>query len=184
MFLIGYWLYIDGVDTIVRMAAAYGLSIGLNQNHIIQALLLTQFVGVPAALLFGKIGQSIGPRSGILICIAVYVLATIGAAFISSGRDFFILAATIGLVQGGIQALSRSYYARLIPENKAAEFFGFYNMLGKFAAVLGPLLMGSVGLWTKNPRASIVVLTVLFLVGALFLMLVDEEKGREDALKI
>lgn len=184
VFLIGYWLYIDGVDTIVRMAAAYGLAIGLSQNHIIQALLLTQFVGVPAALLFGRIGQSIGPRPGILICIAIYVLATIGAAFISSGRDFFILAVTIGLVQGGIQALSRSYYAQLIPENKAAEFFGFYNMVGKFAAVLGPLLMGLVGLWTKSPRASIVAVTVLFLVGALFLMLVDEEKGREDALNI
>ncbi len=184
LFLIGYWLYIDGVDTIVRMAAAYGLSIGLNQNQIVQALLLTQFVGVPAALFFGRIARSIGPRSSILICIGVYVLATIGAAFISSGRDFFVLAVTIGLVQGGIQALSRSYFARLIPENKAAQFFGFYNMLGKFAAVLGPLLMGSIGLWTDSPRTSIVAVTLLFFAGAFFLMLVDEEKGKAAALKL
>ncbi len=181
LFLVGYWLYIDGVDTIVRMAGIWGISIGLDQQDIVLALLLTQFVGFPAALLFGTIGQSIGPRPAILICIAVYIIATIGAAFISSGRDFFVLAIVIGLVQGGVQALSRSYYARLIPEDKSGEFFGFYNMLGKFAAVLGPILMGLVALWTNNPRVSIVALALLFLAGACFLMLVDESKGREDA---
>ena len=182
LFLVGYWLYIDGVDTIVRMAGIWGISIGLDQQDIVLALLLTQFVGFPAALLFGKIGQSIGPRPAILICIAVYIIATMGATFISSGRDFFVLAIVIGLVQGGVQALSRSYYARLIPEDKSGEFFGFYNMLGKFAAVLGPILMGLVALWTNNPRVSIVALALLFLAGACFLMLVDERKGREDAL--
>ena len=182
LFLVGYWLYIDGVDTIVRMAGIWGISIGLDQQDIVLALLLTQFVGFPAALLFGKIGQSIGPRPAILICIAVYIIATMGATFISSGRDFFVLAIVIGLVQGGVQALSRSYYARLIPEDKSGEFFGFYNMLGKFAAVLGPILMGLVALWTNNPRVSIVALALLFLAGACFLMLVDERKGGEDAL--
>ncbi len=121
LFLIGYWLYIDGVDTIVRMAGIWAISIGLDRQDIVQALLLTQFVGFPAALLFGKIGQSIGPRPAILICIAVYVVTTIGATFISSGRDFFLLAIMIGLVQGGIQALSRSYYSRLIPEDKVCR---------------------------------------------------------------
>ena len=176
LFLIGYWLYIDGVDTIVRMAGIWAISIGLDRQDIVQALLLTQFVGFPAALLFGKIGQSIGPRPAILICIAVYVVTTIGATFISSGRDFFLLAIMIGLVQGGIQALSRSYYSRLIPEDKSAEFFGFYNMLGKFAAVLGPILMGLVSLWTDNPRISIAAIALLFLAGGCFLMLVDEER--------
>ena len=176
LFLIGYWLYIDGVDTIVRMAGIWAISIGLDRQDIVQALLLTQFVGFPAALLFGKIGQAIGPRPAILICIAVYVVTTIGATFISSGRDFFLLAIMIGLVQGGIQALSRSYYSRLIPEDKSAEFFGFYNMLGKFAAVLGPILMGLVSLWTDNPRVSIAAIALLFLAGGCFLMLVDEER--------
>ncbi len=175
LFLVGYWLYIDGVDTIVRMVGIWAISIGLDQQDILQALLLTQFVGFPAALFFGKIGQSIGPRPAILICIAVYVVTTIGATFISSGRDFFILAAMIGLVQGGLQALSRSYYSRLIPEDKSAEFFGFYNMLGKFAAVLGPILMGLVSLWTDSPRVSIAAVALLFLTGACFLMLVDED---------
>ncbi len=184
LFLVGYWLYMDGVDTIVRMAGIWGLSIGLDPQDIVLALLLTQFVGFPAALFFGKIGQSIGPRPAILICIAVYIITTIGAAFISKGRDFFVLATMIGLVQGGIQALSRSYYARMIPEDRSAEFFGFYNMLGKFAAVLGPILMGLVALWTNSPRASIAAVALLFLAGACFLMLVDENKGREDALRI
>ena len=136
----------------------------------------------PQRFFFGKIGQSIGPRPAILICIGVYIIATIGAAFISNGRDFFVLATMIGLVQGGVQALSRSYYARMIPEDKSAEFFGFYNMLGKFAAVLGPILMGLVALWTDSPRVSIVAVALLFLAGACFLMLVDEKKGREEAL--
>ena len=184
LFLIGYWLYIDGVDTIVRMAGIWAISIGLGQQDIFQALLLIQFVGFPAALLFGKIGQSIGARPAILICIAVYVVVTIGAAFISSSRDFFVLAILIGLVQGGIQALSRSYYSRLIPEDKSAEFFGFYNMMGKFAAVLGPLLMGLVSLWTDNPRVSITAVALLFVAGACFLMLVDENKGSEDPFGI
>ena len=179
LFLVGYWLYIDGVDTIVRMAGIWAISIGLDQQDIVRALLLTQFVGFPAALLFGKIGRSIGPRPAILICIAVYVLTTIGATFIVSGRDFFVLAIMIGLVQGGIQALSRSYYSRLIPEDRSAEFFGFYNMLGKFAAVLGPLLMGLVSLWTNSPRVSIAAVALLFVAGAPFLMLVDEGKGSE-----
>ena len=183
-FLIGYWFYIDGVGTIVRMASAYGLSIGLSQIHIVQALLLTQIVGVPASLFFGKIGQLIGVRPGILICIGVYVLTTIRAAFITSRGGFLVLAASIGLVQGGIQALSRSYYVHLIPEKKAAEFFGFYNMVGKFAAVLGPLLMGSLGLWTNSPRFSILAVTLLFLIGAVFLMLVDEGKNGRNVISV
>ena len=184
LFLAAYWLYIDGVDTIVRMAGVWAISIGLDRNDFIQALLLTQFVGFPAALLVGKIGRSIGPRPTILICIAVYVVITIGAVFISSGRDFFVLAIMIGLVQGGIQALSRSYYSRLIPEDKSAEFFGFYNMLGKSAAVLGPMMMGLVSLWTDSPRVSIAAVALLFVGGACLLMLVDEGKGKEDALGI
>ena len=184
LFLVGYWLYIDGVDTIVRMAGIWGVSIGLERKDIVLALLLTQFVGFPAALLFGKIGQSMGPRPAILVCIGVYFIATIAAAFISRGRDFFLLAALIGLVQGGIQALSRSYYARLIPENRSAEFFGFYNMLGKFAAVFGPILMGLVSLWTNSPRVSIVAVAFLFLAGACCLMLVDEGEGKEAALRM
>ncbi len=165
LFLIAYWLYIDGVDTVVRMAVDYGLSLGLAQQHLISALLITQFVGFPAALAFGRLGKRLGPRAGIFIALGVYVLATIGAYFMRSSTDFYLLAVAVGLVQGGIQALSRSYYARLIPPGQSAEFFGFYNMLGKFAALFGPLLVGSVGLATGDPRVGMLSLLLLFVGG-------------------
>ena len=165
MFLVAYWLYIDGVDTIVRMAVDYGLAIGLDANDLILALLLTQFVGFPAALVFGRIGQHLGAKSGIQIALGVYVLVTLYAYFMDSSTEFYALAVVIGLVQGGIQALSRSLYSRLIPPGRSAEFFGFYNMLGKFAAVLGPLLVGVAAVFSDDPRVGIVSVVVLFLVG-------------------
>ncbi len=180
-FLLAYWLYIDGVDTIVRMAVDYGLTLGFDANSLMVALLVTQFVGFPAALAFGKLGEWLGTRFGIFIAIGVYVLITVWAYFIRHPWEFYVLAGVIGLVQGGIQALSRSFYARLIPKEKAGEFFGFYNMLGKFAAVIGPVLMGWVGLLTGSTRLSILALLVLFLGGALLLIRVDETKGRQMA---
>lgn len=184
VFLLAYWLYIDGVDTIVRMAVDYGISIGLDQEGVILALLLTQFVGVPSALFFGKLGEWIGPKVGIFICLGGYILATLGASFISTVNHFFLLAVLIGLVQGGIQSLSRSYYVRLIPANRVAEFFGFYNMLGKFAAVIGPILIGVLGLLTGNPRISILSITILFVLGGVLLARVDEKQGYKEALRM
>ncbi|MDH5660328.1 MAG: MFS transporter, partial [Gammaproteobacteria bacterium] len=141
IFLCAYWLYIDGVDTIVRMAVDYGMSLGFDSGNLITALLITQFVGFPAAIGFGYLAHYIGAKRGILIGIAVYLFVTVWATQIEVVSEFYMLAIIIGLVQGGVQALSRSFYARIIPENCAAEFFGFYNMLGKFAAVLGPIMM-------------------------------------------
>lgn len=173
LFLVAYWLYIDGVDTIVRMAVDYGLAIGLEQTHLIGALLITQFVGFPAALAFGWLGQQIGAKRGIFIAIGVYVAVTLWAVLIEETWEFYLLAACIGLVQGGIQALSRSLYARLIPTDKAAEFFGFYNMLGKFAALLGPLMVGVVSVATDSHRAGMLSLILLFVAGAWLLSRVD-----------
>ncbi len=173
LFLLAYWFYIDGVDTIVRMAVDYGLSIGLQQGDLITALLITQFVGFPAAIGFAFLAQRIGARNGIFLALAVYIIATIAAFFIQSSQEFYALAATIGLVQGGVQALSRSLYARMIPPHKAAEFFGFYNMLGKFAAVMGPLLVGSVSVLTGSHRWGLVSVVVLFVIGAALLARVD-----------
>lgn len=181
VFLLAYWLYIDGVDTIIRMAVDYGLSIGLEEKHLIGALLLTQFIGFPAAIIFGTLGERLGPKRGILLGIAVYIGVTVWAAQMESASEFYALAATVGLVQGGVQALSRSLYARLIPEASATEFFGFYNMLGKFAAVLGPTLVGFVGVATGSPRASILAVLVLFVSGAVLLTRVDVEAGRRAA---
>jgi UMF1 family MFS transporter len=175
LFLLAYWLYIDGVDTIIRMAVDYGMALGFGRNGLILALLITQFVGFPAAIAFGRIGARLGAKTGILIGIGVYVGVTVWAYLMDSSWEFYALAITIGLVQGGVQALSRSYYARLIPAEKSAEFFGFYNMLGKFAAVVGPALMGFVGVVTGNPRLAILSIVVLFLAGGTLLVFVKRQ---------
>jgi len=169
IFLLAYWFYIDGVDTIVRMAVDYGLALGFDANSLIVALLIVQFVGFPAAIVFGMLGERIGAKAGIQIAIVVYILVTIFAYHMDSSGEFYVLAIVIGLVQGGIQALSRSFYSRLIPQDRAAEFFGFYNMLGKFAAVIGPLMVGWVGVLSGDPRLGILSVALLFIVGGLVL---------------
>ena len=169
LFLVAYWLYIDGVDTIVRMAVDYGLSLGFDQNSLITALLITQFTGFPAALAFGWFGGRYGPKTGIFIGLAVYIVVTVWASVMDSVVEFYYLAFLIGLAQGGIQALSRSLYARMIPAGRSAEFFGFYNMLGKFAAIIGPVMIGWVGVMSGNPRTGILSLLILFVVGGVIL---------------
>ncbi len=184
LFLAGYWLYIDGVDTIVRMAVDYGLSLGFDGNSLVVALLITQFVGFPCALAFGKLGERIGAKSGIFIGLAVYIAVTFWGFFMDRVEEFYVLAVAIGLVQGGVQSLSRSLYAQIIPGDRSAEFFGFYNMLGKFAAVLGPALMGWVGLMFGNPRYAILAVVVLFVAGAALLAMVDPAEGRRMARQL
>ena len=199
LFLVAYWFYIDGVDTIIRMAVDYGMSLGFASNDLILALLITQFVGFPSAIVFGRLGQKWSVRKSIYLAIAIYIGVTIWGTMMTQKHEFYILAVVIGLVQGGIQALSRSYYSRLIPKNKAAEYYGFYNMLGKFAAILGPLLIGVVGLITRQilmpdsptPEQIVAVgrmasrwgigsILILFFIGAFLFHLVDEEKGRRE----
>jgi UMF1 family MFS transporter len=181
LFLIAYWLYIDGVDTVVRMAVDFGLALGFEAGDLLAALLLTQFVGFPAALLFGRIGDRLGARQGILLAIVVYILVVFWAWRMTESWEFYALAVAVGLVQGGIQALSRALYARMIPTSRAAEFFGFYNMMGKFAVVLGPLLVGAVGQASGDPRAGMLSLLLLFGSGALLLLKVDVRRGIADA---
>ena len=168
-FLLAYWMYIDGVNTIIKMAVDYGLSLGFPQQSLIAALLITQFVAFPAALAFGWIGSKIGARNGIFIAIAIYSAATVAAYWMQDITHFYLLAGTIGLVQGGIQSLSRSYFAALVPPGKQGEFFGFYNMMGKFAAVLGPLMVGVTALVTDDTRNGMLSIIVLFAGGALLL---------------
>lgn len=169
LFLLGYWFYIDGVHTIVRMAVDYGISLGFPSSSLIMALLLTQFVGFPAAILFGRIGERFGARTGIFIAIGVYMGICLWGYRLTHLWEFYALATAIGLVQGGINSLSRSLYSRLTPHEQSAQFFGYYNTVGRFSAVLGPVLMGSVAKTTGNPRLSMLALTVLFLTGAMFL---------------
>jgi len=174
LFLIAYWLYIDGVHTIYTMAVDYGVALGLPSSSLLAALLLTQFVAFPSALALGWLGNRYGPKRGILLCIAVYLSATLYAYFLDSVVEFFGLAVVVGLVQGGIQSLSRSFFGRLVPEGKSGEFFGFYNMMGKFASFIGPLLIGTVALVTGDSRLSVTSLVVLFILGGLVLLKVPE----------
>lgn len=188
VFLVGYWLYIDGVNTVMKTAVFFGDRVlGLPSTALVTALLVTQFVAFPAALAFGWIGERIGPRRGILIGLAVYLAAVVYAwRFLEDARDFYALAIAVGLVQGGVQSLSRSLYARMVPSSMCAEFFGFYNMVGKFAAILGPLLMGLTPLVVAGAttRDSILSLALLFIVGGALLWRVDPVAGARlaDAL--
>lgn len=174
LFLIAYWVYIDGVDTIIRMAVDYGLALGFDSGDLIMALLITQFVGFPAAIIYTHIGERLGVKRALLAGVLIYALITVWAYFMDSALEFYLLAAMIGLVQGGVQALSRSYYARMIPPERSAEYFGVYNMLGKAAAVIGPMMMGGVALLTDNHRYSILSILILFVLGFVLLSYVKD----------
>lgn len=192
IFLVAYWLYIDGVDTIIRMAVDYGMSIGFPSSSLIVALLIVQFVGFPAALIFGKLAEKWNPKKALFVTIGVYLGVTAYSVLMKDVKEFYIMAIIIGCVQGGIQAISRSFYARLIPREQSAEFYGFYNMLGKFSVIFGPFLIGTVGLLARRAglsanlasRVGIGSIAILFLAGAIFLYFVDEERGKIEAKKL
>jgi UMF1 family MFS transporter len=182
-FLLAYWFYIDGVDTIIRMAVDYGMSLNFPGESLIIALLIVQFVAFPAALIYGWLASKIGTKTAIMVGIIAYSFITLLGYFMTEAWHFYVLAILIGLFMGGIQALSRSLYTRIIPPDKSAEFFGFYNMLGKFAAIIGPALMGTIALVTGSARLSILSILLLFILGAFFLNKVDIEEGKRLAAK-
>ena len=165
LFLLAYWIYIDGVDTIIRMAINYGLTLGFSSSDLLIALLVTQFVAFPGTLLINKISEYFTCEIAIIGCLVTYSLITILAYNLESIFEFYLIAALIGLVQGGIQALSRSYFARLIPHNKHSEYFGIYNMLGKFAALLGPLVVGLITYITNDSRLGMLSIGLFFIAG-------------------
>lgn len=181
LFLLAYWFYIDGVDTIVRMAVDYGANLGFPDSALITALLMVQFIAFPCALFFSWYAKKIGVKQAIMTGIIGYGVITLLGYFMTEVWHFFALAGMIGLFQGGIQALSRSLYTRLIPAEKAAEFFGFYNMLGKFAAVLGPFMMGYITIVTGNIRYGILSILILFIIGGFLLLKVNIEEGEKMA---
>ena len=180
-FLLAYFFYIDGVDTIIKMAVDYGMSLNFSGESLIIALLIVQFVAFPAALIYGQLASKVGIKTAIMIGIIAYSFITFLGYFITKAWHFYVLAILIGLFQGGIQALSRSLYTRIIPAEKSAEFFGFYNMLGKFAAIIGPALMGTISLVTGSARLGILSILLLFILGAFFLNKVDLDEGKRLA---
>ena len=164
-FLLAYWVYIDGVDTVIRMAVNYGLTIGFSSADLLIALLVTQFVSFPGTLIILKISDLFSIEKAIIFCLLIYLGITYFAYSLYSVQQFYMIAALIGFAQGGIQALSRSYFAALIPENRSSEYFGIYNMLGKFAALLGPLIVGLVTFYTSDSRIGIASISIFFIIG-------------------
>jgi UMF1 family MFS transporter len=169
------------------MATIYGAELGLNQNTLIGALLLGLIIGVPSVIFFGWLAKHIGAKKCIYICLFGYALISIGGYFISKPIDFWILGAAVGIVMGGAQALSRSYFGSMVPKAKTAEFFGFYGMSSRLGGFLGPLLFAVVGQITGNSRYSIVAIVIFFIVGAILLTRVNVDEGlriaREEDLE-
>lgn len=172
-FLLAFWLYNDGIGTIIIMAAIFGSEIGISRNHLIGSILLVQFVGIPFTILFGKLANFIKTRTCILIGLIVYTIVIIFGYFINSPLDFLILAIMVGLVQGGTQALSRSFFARMIPKTDTAKFFSFYDVTAKFSGIVGPSLFGLMGQLTGSSRYGIIALIIFFLGGGTILLSVN-----------
>ena len=181
LFLLAYFFYIDGVHTIIRMAVDYGLALGFPADSLIVALLIVQFVGFPAALVFGLVAARVGPKPALYFGVAVYVAVTVWAYFMTTVTEFYVLAVVVGLVQGGVQAISRSLYARFVPAEQSGEFFGFFNMIGRFAAIIGPSLVAVTGLLTGSSRLGILSVIVVLVIGMVLLTFVRE---REEAATV
>ena len=171
--LLGYWLYIDGVNTVIKMAVDYGRTVGFGAQDLVLALLITQFVGFPSAIAFGWLGQRWGAKRGILVGIGVYFILILWAARMQHVWEFYAMAIGIGLVQGGVQALSRSYFASIIPADRSAEFFGFFNLVGRFASILGPLLIAGTESLTHSHSLGISSVALLFAAGGALLWMVN-----------
>ncbi len=176
-FLLAYWLYNDGIGTIIIMAVIFGAEIGIGQTHLIGAILLVQFVGIPFSLIFGRLAERIGTKNSILIALFIYGLITVLGFFMTKAIHFWVLAFMIATVQGGAQALSRSMYSSMLPKEKSAEFFGFYDVSSKFAGIIGPTVFGIVGQITGSSRYGILALILFFAAGGLLLMTVKQEKA-------
>jgi UMF1 family MFS transporter len=177
-FLMAFWLYNDGIGTIISMAVIFGAEINIAQGHLIGSILAVQVVGVPCSVLFGKIAGRIGTKNAIFTGLIIYTGIAVGGYFIQTALHFWILAILVGFVQGGTQALSRSLYGTLIPKSRSAEFYSFYDVSSKFAGIIGPAVFGVVGQITGSSRLSIISLVVFFVVGGLILLTVDVNKGR------
>ena len=172
-FLVAYWLYMDGIDTVVRMALAFGSDIGLASSELIVALIITQFIGFPSTIFFGLLAERFGLKILLYIGIGVYILICFGGLVISTIFGFYLLAGVIGLVQGGVQSVSRAVFSKMIPDGKDSEFFGFYNLVGKSAVIFGPMMMGLISYLFSDPRAGIISLLILFIPGLLVLRMVE-----------
>lgn len=174
-FLVSFLLYNDGIQTIIMMATVFGKAeLGLGSGHLIGALLLTQFIGFPGSILYGRLAAKVGPKRSLLIGIAGYLAIVLYAWRMTESWQFWILAGAVGLLQGGVQAISRSFYSVLIPQEHASEYFGFFSISSKFASILGPLIFALIGDVTGSARNSILSISVFFVAGGVMLLFVKD----------
>ena len=169
LFLVSYLLYIGGVFTVISMAVNYGQRLGFGDQDLVKALMITNFVGFPATFVYGWFGHRFGPKKGIYLALAVYIAVSSWAGFMTEVGEFYTLAIVIGCVQGGVQGLSRSLYASLIPSDSPGEFFGFYNMVTKLSHVVGPFLVGIAAIVSDDPKFILLALLPMFVVGVALL---------------
>ena len=181
LFLLAFWIYNDGISTIIKLAAAFGDEIGLDHNQMLIALILTQFIGFPSSIGFGALAQRLGSKHSIFLGLSVYTLVSIAAFFMTRAAHFYILAVVVGLIQGGTQALSRSLFAAMVPKSRSTEFFGFFSTGEKVAGIIGPAIFGLIAQLSGSGRWGIISVTFLFVAGAALLYRVDETEGRRVA---
>jgi UMF1 family MFS transporter len=180
--LVAFWLYNDGINTIIKMATIYGTEIGIGQGHLMGALLLVQFLGIPCTFAYGALADRWGTKNGIYLALVVYTAISILGYFMTESWHFWVLACGVAAVQGGSQALSRSLFATLIPTGKSSQFFGFYSISGKFGNIMGPFVFALVSQLAGGSRLSVLTLVVFFLSGMFLLTRVDVDEGRRAAL--
>ncbi|SFJ36743.1 MFS transporter [Thermoflavimicrobium dichotomicum] len=182
-FLIAFWFFNDGINTIIKMATIYGAEIGIGETHLIAALLITQFVGIPCTLLFGRVANKLGAKMTLMITLGIYLIIVTLGYFMKNQYHFYALASMVAFVQGGSQALSRSIFSRMVPKNHNAEFFGFFGLSGKFSSIFGPALFGLVAQSFGSSRSGIISLALFFIIGMIILVFVNIEKGKMEAIK-
>jgi UMF1 family MFS transporter len=182
-YLVAFWLFSDGINTVIAMATIYGKTIGIGTSDLIIALLITQFVGIPFTLLLGKIAVKLGSKRALYITLLTYVCIVLLGYFMQNATHFYLLAIMVGMVQGGSQAVARSIFSRLVPQKQSAEFFGFLSVSSKFSSSFGPFVFGIVGQLTGNARYGILALLVFFVGGILLLLKVNLVKGEREAIE-
>ena len=184
LMLLAFLIYNDGIQTIIKMATAYGTEIGIGQSALISAILLVQFVGIPCSFLFGAVAGRIGAKRALFIGLLAYTAISILGYYMTNATHFFILAGLVGMVQGGTQALSRSLFASMIPQHKSGEFFGFFSIFEKFAGIFGPLIFAGTIAVSGSSRSAILSVIGFFAVGAVLLAMVDVGEGQRVAREV
>ena len=178
VYMVAFFFYIDGVHTVISMATTYGTSLGIDSTQLILALLVTQFVAFPSAIAYGRLAGRFGTLRMIIVAVVAYVAIVLFAAFfLQTAVEFWILAVLVGMFQGGIQALSRSYFGRLIPKDRANEYYGFFDIFGRYASVMGTLLVSVVTALTGDPSLGVLSIGILLVVGLVMLMRLARIKG-------